>query len=336
MALEISASMRAVLIKNPGQESELQIVECLTPSPGAGKVLIKTEAAGVNRADLMQRMGSYPPPPGVTDIPGLEVSGYVVAVGEGVRKPAINDHVCALLSGGGYADYCIAESSLCLPIPNNINSIQAAALPEAIFTVWSNVFMRGKLQPGETLLVHGGTSGIGTMAIQLGIQFGSRVIATSGSLEKCEYCAALGADPINYREEDFASRVMDLTHGKGVDVILDIMGASHMTGNLLTLADKGRLVIIALQGGIKCEINLLPLILKRISVTGSTLRGQSLSDKSQLAETILKNVWPLVRSGQISPQVHSIFPLSKAQQAHDVMMSSQHMGKLILSLNPPP
>ena len=331
MTASLPATMKAIAIKAPGDASVLEMVERPLPCPGVGEVLIKVMAAGVNRPDLMQRRGLYPPPPGASDIPGLEIAGKIVAVGESVEDRAPGDAVCALVTGGGYAEYCLAATPLCLTVPPRLSFVEAAALPEALFTVWSNMFDRGGLQPGETLLVHGGTSGIGTTAIMLARLHGIRVLATAGGPEKCEACSALGAEAIDYQRENFSDRVMSLTDDRGVDVILDIIGGPYLTRHLEVLAPEGRLVIIAVQGGPKAEMNLLPIMLKRLTVTGSTLRPRSLAEKAHLASIIRQQIWPWVHSGKLRPVIDSTFGLEEAAKAHQRMESSQHIGKIVLT-----
>jgi len=321
--------MRAIEIK----DQCLSITERGIPVPSEGQVLVKVVASGVNRPDIMQRKGLYPPPPGVSDIPGLEIAGTVAALGKGVSQLKTGDSVCALVTGGGYAEYCLASASLCLPIPEGLSFVQAAALPETFFTVWSNVFDRAQLSANETLLVHGGSSGIGTTAIQLARAFNARVIVTAGSDAKCEFCLALGADvAINYKERDFVDAVNEFTGQKGADVILDIIGGDYLPRNLKCMAFDARLVQIALQNGVKAEINLLPLMLKRLTLTGSTLRARDDVFKAAIAGKLLTKVWPLLASGQIKPVIHSTFALSDAAKAHELMESSQHIGKIILEI----
>ena len=326
--------MRAISITQPGDVSILEVQEQPLPQPGREEALIRVAASGINRPDILQRRGLYPAPPGTSEIPGLEVAGIVVALGENVKTLAIGDLVCALVTGGGYAEYCLAAASLCLPVPPNLGCIQAAALPEALFTVWSNVFVRGQLKPGETLLVQGGGSGIGTTAIQLARQFGARVLATAGSEEKCAVCRTLGAESINYRENEFKNRVMALTGGKGVNLILDIIGGPYFSQHLELLAPDGRLVIIAVQDGPKATVNLMPILLKRLTVTGSTLRPRSLAEKSALAEALREEVWPLLETGRIRPIIHQTFPLEGVREAHALMESNRHIGKIILTVDP--
>lgn len=325
--------MRAIQITTPGGPEVLQATQLPTPLPVAGEVLIRVAAAGVNRPDVMQRMGLYPPPPGASELPGLEVAGTIVAVGAGVKNWRVSDRVCALVTGGGYAEYCPAAAPLCLPVPEGLSLTEAAALPETFFTVWTNLYDRARLQPGETLLVHGGASGIGTTAIQLAKAFGSIVYTTCGSNEKCLFCARLGADAaINYRSEDFAVRVQELTDGRGVDVILDLVGGPYLQQNLRSLAMNGRLVVIAVQGGPKSEINLLPFLLRRLTLTGSTLRPRSVAEKAAIAVALEREVWPLLATRQIRPVIHAVLPLERAAEAHRMMEAGEHMGKIVLAV----
>ena len=311
----------------------LKPVQRAIPTPSANQVLIKVAAAGVNRPDVMQRQGLYPPPPGASDIPGLEVAGTIQALGDNIHHLNKGDKVCALVTGGGYAEYCLASAALCLPMPKKLSFTQAAALPETFFTVWSNVFDRVQLQSGETLLVHGGTSGIGTTAIQLANAFNTKVIVTTGSEAKCEFCLQLGADAaINYKIQDFVEEVKRLTDNKGVDVILDMIGGDYFSRNLKCMADDARLVQIAIQNGPKAEINLLPVMLKRLTITGSTLRARDNAFKAAIAKQLFEKVWPLLESGKIKPVIHSTFALTDAAKAHQLMESSQHIGKIILTL----
>jgi len=311
----------------------LKPVKRAMPAPSANQVLIKVEAAGVNRPDIMQRKGLYPPPPGASDIPGLEVAGTIQALGGNITHLHKGDRVCALVTDGGYAEYCLASAALCLPVPDGLSFTQAAALPETFFTVWSNVFDRAHLQPGETLLVHGGTSGIGTTAIQLAKAFNAKVIVTAGSEAKCEFCLHLSADAaINYKEQDFVEEINWLTDSKGVDVILDMVGGDYFPRNLKCMADDGRLVQIAIQSGPKAEINLLPVMLKRLTITGSTLRARDDAFKAAIAGKLLEQVWPLLASGAIKPVIHTTFALTDAAKAHQLMESSRHIGKIILTV----
>jgi len=323
--------MRVIEIARPGGPEVLVAAERATPEPGPGEVLIRVAAAGVNRPDVMQRLGRYPPPPGASDVPGLEVAGAVAAVGGSVPGWKAGDRVCALVSGGGYADYCAAPAPQCLPIPAPLDEVQAAALPETFFTVWTNVFERGRLAAGETLLVHGGSSGIGTTAIQLARAMGARVLATAGSKEKCDACLALGAlRAIPYRGEDFVAAVLQQTAGRGADVVLDMVGGAYVARDLEALAIDGRLVLIALQGGATAELSLLPLLQRRLTITGSTLRPRSVAEKGRIAEALRENVWPLLESGRVRPVIDSVFPLERAADAHRRMESGAHVGKIVL------
>jgi len=327
----IPQSMNYIQIEKHGDPGVLKLHSMPVPEPGPGEVLIKVAAAGVNRPDVMQRKGLYPPPPGATDVPGLEVSGTVVSVGQNVSKPPINSEVCALVTCGGYAEYCLAAASICLPVPEKISLVNAAGIPETFFTVWTNVFKRGQLKAGESLLVHGGSSGIGTTAIQLGKAFGATVYTTAGTSDKCEFCNNLGADAaINYREQDFSEEIKRLTEGKGVNVILDMVGGPYFPKNIRLLADEGRLVQIALMQGSKAEVDFRSLLLKRVTLTGSTLRPRSVEEKTKIAQALQKNVWPLLESGAIRPIIHQTFPLKQASEAHRLMESSTHIGKILL------
>jgi len=332
MSENIPTTMQAIEIAEAGGPEVLRISNFPVPEPGDGEVLIKVIAAGVNRPDVMQRLGLYPPPPGAPDIPGLEVAGAVAALGPDASGVQEGDTVCALVIGGGYAEYCVAPASLCLPVPEALSTMQAAAIPETFFTVWTNVFDRGRLTSGESLLVHGGSSGIGTTAIQLAKAFGSTIYVTAGSEEKCQACLELGADAaINYRDEDFVERISELTKERGVDVILDMVGGDYLPRNLESLAVEGRIVQIALQGGAKVEMNLLPIMLKRLTLTGSTLRPRTVAQKAMIAHSLREKVWPLLESGKVRPIIHATFPLAQASEAHRLMESSQHIGKIVLS-----
>ena len=323
--------MNYIQIEKHGDPEVLKLHSMPVPEPGPGEVLIKVAAAGVNRPDMMQRKGLYPPPPGATDVPGLEVSGTVVSVGQNVSEPTINSEVCALVTCGGYAEYCLAAASICLPVPEKISLVNAAGIPETFFTVWTNVFKRGQLKAGESLLVHGGSSGIGTTAIQLGKAFGATVYITAGTSDKCEFCNNLGADAaINYREQNFSEEINRLTEGKGVNVILDMVGGPYFPKNIRLLADEGRLVQIALMQGSKAEVDFRSLLLKRVTLTGSTLRPRSVEEKTIIAHALQKNVWPLLESGAIRPIIHETFPLKQASEAHRLMESSAHIGKILL------
>ena len=330
----LNSNMKVVEISEYGDADVLDIAERPIPEPASGEVLIKVAAAGLNRADVMQRNGQYPPPPGASDLLGLEVSGIVEAIAADAFGVSVGDEVCALLAGGGYAQYCTAPASSCLPIPKSLNIIEAGAVPETFFTVWTNVFMRGNLKEGERILVHGGTSGIGTTAIQLAAAIGARVCATAGSKEKCDATIELGADyAINYREFDFVEEIKTWTSGQGVDVILDIVGGAYFPKNIKCLASEGRLVIIATQGGLKAEINVLPIMLKRLTVTGSTLRSRTVSEKSKIAEELKKHAWPLLDSGEVKPIIDSIFPMAQVREAHRRLESGSHIGKVLLQMN---
>jgi putative PIG3 family NAD(P)H quinone oxidoreductase len=325
--------MLAVEIREPGPPDVLTPVDRPKPAAGAGEVLIKVAAAGVNRPDVMQRMGRYPPPPGAPDIPGLEVAGTIEAVGPGVIDWKTDDRVCALVAGGGYAEYCVAPAPQCLPIPRGLDFIKAAAIPETFFTVWTNVFERGRLAPGEAILVHGGSSGIGTTAIQLARAFGARAFATAGSAAKCAACESIGAERcFNYRETDFVGAVREATGDRGVDVILDMVAGDYVPRNLEALAVDGRLVIIGLQGGATAQIDANSILRRRLTITGSTLRPRTVEEKGAIATALRQRVWPLIESGAVRVIVHATFPLRNAAEAHRVMESSAHIGKLVLTI----
>ncbi len=324
--------MRCIEISEPGGPEVLTPVERPDPVPGAGEVLIAVAAAGVNRPDILQRGGRYPPPPGASDIPGLEVAGTIAAVGPGVTDWRVGDQVCALVAGGGYATLCVAPAPQCLPIPAGMDLVTAAAIPETFFTVWSNVFQRGGLKRGEDALFHGGTSGIGTTAIQLAAARGARVFATAGSDEKCRACEQLGAaHAINYRTEDFVKAVNDLTGKRGVNLILDIMGGDYFARNLAALAVDGRLVQIGLMGGDTGTVDLRRILGRRLTVTGSTLRPRSVEEKGLIARELRREVWPLLEQGTVRPIVYRTFPLTEAPAAHRLMESSEHVGKIVLT-----
>jgi putative PIG3 family NAD(P)H quinone oxidoreductase len=323
--------MTAIEIREPGEPDVLVPVERPTPVPAADEVLIRVAAAGVNRPDVFQRRGRYAPPPGASDIPGLEVSGVIDTLGPGVAEWRVGDAVCALVTGGGYAEYCVAPAPQCLPVPRGMTIATAGAIPETFFTVWTNVFQRGRLQPDESILVHGGSSGIGTTAIQLATATGSRVFATAGSTEKCAACERLGAERcINYRDEDFVTAVRALTGSRGVDVILDMIGGDYFARNIDALAMEGRLVGIATLHGVKAEVNLQTIMGRRLTITGSTLRPRPIADKAAIASELRQQVWPLLESGAVKPIIHASFPLREAAEAHRVMESSSHIGKLLL------
>jgi NADPH2:quinone reductase len=325
--------MIAIEISEPGGPEVLRPVERPIPQPGIGEVLIRVAAAGVNRPDVMQRKGMYPPPPGTSDLPGLEVAGVIERVGTGVAEWRGGDAVCALVAGGGYAEYCVAPAPQCLPVPRGVDMIAAAAIPETFFTVWTNVFERGRLQPGETVLVHGGTSGIGTTAIQLIAASGSGVYATAGSEEKCRACERLGAvRAVNYRTTDFVEAIKDLTGGRGVDLILDIIGAPYLDRNLRSLATDGRLVQIGVMGGSESTVDLRRLLGRRLTITGSTLRPRSVEEKGSIAVALRRQVWPLLDAGTVRPIVYRTVPLVDAAEAHRLMESSEHIGKIVLTV----
>lgn len=327
----VPATMTAIEIREPGGPEVLVPASRPVPEPGTGEVLIRVAAAGINRPDVLQRAGGYPPPPGASDIPGLEVAGEVVGLGDAVKGRKLGDKVMALVAGGGYAEYCTAPAAQCLPIPKGLDMIEAAAMPETFFTVWSNVFDRGRLTAGESILVHGGSSGIGTTAIQLAHAFGARVFTTAGSADKCAACEKLGAArAINYRDEDFVTVVRDLTGGAGVDVILDMVGGDYIARNIKALAPEGRLCQIAFLGGSKAEVDFLPMMLKRLTLTGSTLRPRPVEFKAAIARALEKNVWPLVEKGTVKPVLFKTLPLAQAAEAHRLMESSAHIGKIVL------
>jgi NADPH:quinone reductase len=332
MSTPIPEQMTAIEITAPGGPEVLRPVQRAVPRPSDGEVLIRVEAAGVNRPDVLQRRGQYPPPPGASDIPGLEVAGTVVEVGRAVARWAVADRVCALVAGGGYAEYCVAPGPQCLPIPENVDVVPAAAIPETFFTVWTNLFQRGALRPGERVLIHGGTSGIGTTAIQLAHVLGSTVFATAGSEEKCDACRRLGASvAINYRETDFVDVIRRETNGSGVDVILDIMGGDYFNRNLDCLAPDGRLVQIGLLGGATTTLDLGRVMRRRLTITGSTLRVRTVEAKGALARDVELNVWPLLSAGRIAPVIDRTFPLTAASAAHQRMEAGEHIGKLVLT-----
>ena len=327
----IPQTMTAVEIREPGPPQALRAVQRPVPEPAPFEVLIQVAAAGVNRPDVLQRKGVYPPPTGVTDIPGLEVAGEVVRQGEGVHEPALGAKVCALVARGGYAEYVIAPTVQCLPVPPSLTLEQAAVLPETFFTVWHNVFERARLRSGETLLVHGGASGIGTTAILLGKAFDARVIVTAGTAQKCAACRDLGADvAINYREGDFVEATLRATDGKGADVILDMVGGDYLPRNAAAAAVEGRIAVIATQGGNKAELDLRPLMVKRLTISASTLRAQPIANKGRIAAALRQSVWPLFETRGLKPVIHARFPLADAAGAHRLMESDTHIGKIVL------
>jgi len=331
--MNLPATMNAVEITTPGGPEVLRMVTRPLPELRPGEVLIRVAAAGVNGPDLFQRRGAYPPPPGASDLPGLEVAGTVVAVAKDVQRPKIGEDVCALVAGGGYAEYCAAPAGLCLAVPNGLSLVEAASLPETFFTVWSNVFDRGRLGPNETLLVQGGASGIGVAAIQMAATLGHRVFATAGSSEKCAACERLGAEKaINYKSEDFVAVVKGLTDNRGVDVVLDMVAGDYVPREIRSLAADGRLVIIALLGGAKGEADYAAVMLKRLTITGSTLRPRSVEFKAAIAQNLQQIIWPLIEAGKIKPVVHATFPLFDAAKAHALMESRAHIGKIVLTV----
>lgn len=325
--------MRAIEITQPGKPDVLRLCERPVPVPQAGEVLIKVHAAGINRPDVLQRLGKYPVPPGASELPGLEVAGEIVDGDYAAAGFAKGDLVCALVQGGGYAEYCTAPAGQCLPIPKGLSPLEAASLPETYFTVWTNVFDRAGLAPGESLLVQGGSSGIGVTAIQLAAALGHRVFATAGTDEKCRACEQLGAERgINYRNEDFARVVKELTGGKGVDVILDMVAGDYLPREIDCLADDGRIALIALLGGAKAEIDLGQVLRRRLSISGSTLRPRPVAFKAAIARSLRERVWPLFEQGKLRPVIHQTFPLEQAADAHALMESSTHVGKIVLEL----
>ncbi len=330
--MSLPDTMRQIRFDGSGGPEVIAVETVAVPKPGPGQVLIEVVAAGVNRPDVMQRLGQYPPPKGATEIPGLEVGGRIAALGEGVSGLSEGDEVCALVISGGYAEFVVAEAGQVLPKPGPLSLIEAAALPETVFTVYSTVIQRGRLRQGERFLVHGGSSGIGSTAIQIAKAHGAVVYATAGSAEKCRFCEELGADAaIDYREADFAEEIKRLTEGRGVDVILDMVGAAYLAKNIASLAVEGRLVQIAFMQGYKAEsVNLTPIMLKRLTITGATLRAQPKENKAAIADRLRAEIWPRVEAGTIRPIVHETFPLEDAARAHALMESSAHLGKIML------
>jgi NADPH2:quinone reductase len=329
----LPAEMTVIAIRAPGAPDVLVPEQRPMPRPGSGEILVKVAAAGVNRPDVMQRKGLYPPPPGAPDIPGLELAGEVVAVGDGVKRWKLGDNVTALVAGGGYATYCLAHESNALPLPPGLTAVEAAAIPETFFTVWSNLFDRGALRNGETALIHGGTSGIGTTAIQLAKAFGARVVATAGSDEKCAACRKLGADlAVNYKTQDFVAEAKSFTGGKGVNVVLDIVGGDYIERNFEAAAMDGRILQIAFQGSPKATVDFRRLMLKRLTHTGSTLRSRPVTEKAAIAQAIETNVWPLIAAGKVKPVIFKTFPLAQAAAAHALMETNAHIGKIVLTV----
>lgn len=330
---EIPDEMNAIDPAGPGGPEVLELVRRPVPEPGPDEVLVRVAAAGVNRPDVLQRRGLYPPPPGAPSIPGLEIAGAIVDMGDGVAMEIHGMPVCALVAGGGYAEYAVVHADMCLPVPEGLSMVQAAAMPETLFTVWTNLFERAYARDGETVLVHGGTSGIGTMAIALAKLFGLRILVTCGSDEKCARAEALGADgAINYREQDFAEAVKDFTGGRGVDIVLDMVGGDYFPRNIACLADDGRHVSIAVQRGVEADLNLFDIMRRRLTITGSTLRPRSAEFKSLVAQELLASVWPHVESGELKPVIDTTFPLAEAADAHRRMEAGQHVGKIVLTI----
>jgi len=329
----VPLEMTVVEIAAPGGPEQLKMAKRPVPKPGDEEVLVKVAAAGVNRPDVMQRQGRYPPPPGASDLPGLEIAGEIAALGPRVSGMSIGDKVTALLPGGGYAGYAIAAARLCLPVPAGMSMVEAAAVPETFFTVWTNLFDRGRCKAGDTVLIHGGTSGIGTTAIQLAAAWGARVFATAGSEDKARACERLGAvRGINYRTEDFVEVMRAETQGKGVDVTLDMVAGTYVARNLDIAALEGRIVVISLLGGSKAEVNMGMILTKRLTLTGSTLRTRTVAQKAEVADSVRKNVWPLLASGRVRPVIHATFPLAQASEAHRLMETSNHIGKIVLTV----
>jgi NADPH:quinone reductase len=325
--------MSVIEIAAPGGPEQLRLTTRPVPRCGEGEVLVRVAAAGVNRPDVMQRQGRYPPPPGASDLPGLEISGEIAAIGPGVSGLSPGERVLALLPGGGYAQYAVAAAPLCLPVPDGVTMIEAGAIPETYFTVWTNLFQRGGCKSGDTVLIHGGTSGIGTTAIQLGTAFGARVFATAGSPQKCRVCEQLGAARgIDYSKEDFVEVIRAETSGAGVDLILDMVAGAYVARNIDAAAIEGRIVTISLLGGARAEINMGLIMQKRLTLTGSTLRTRTIAQKAIVAEAVRKNVWPLLKAGRAKPVIHASFPLAQAAAAHALMESSQHIGKIVLTM----
>jgi NADPH:quinone reductase len=330
---QLPTTMTAIEIDGFGGPEVLKPTTLPMPMPGAGEVLIAVSAAGINRPDVHQREGNYAPPPGASDIPGLEVAGTIVATGLGVHHLAVGEEVCALVAGGGYATYVVAPAPQVLPVPRGLTLIEAAALPETYFTVWTNLFERGALKPGESVLIHGGSSGIGTTAIQLAKQFGARIFVTAGSREKCQACEKLGADvAIEYKREDFAEVIKTRTTGRGVDVILDMIGGDYLQRNINSLAVDGRLVSIAYLRGARVEINFMPVMRNRLTITGSTLRPRTVEQKGAIAAALREKVWPLIEKGVVKPLIERTFPLAEAAEAHRLLESSVHIGKIVLTV----
>lgn len=331
--MALPQTMKQVRFSGAGGPEVIEIETAPVPQPGPGQVLIEVTAAGINRPDCLQRGGGYPPPPGATQVPGLEISGHIVAVGDGIAEARIGEAVCALVISGGYAQYAVADEPLCLPVPKPLSLLEAGGLPETYFTVYDNVFTRGRLKAGETILIHGGSSGIGSTAIQLAKNAGATVYATAGSAEKCDFCRSLGADEaIDYRASDFVEEVKRLTEGRGVDVVLDMVGGPYIQRNLGILALEGRLVQIAFLQSSRADLDLMNVMLRRLTLTGSTLRARSVALKAEIAAHLRRDVWPLLEAGTVRPIIHATFPLEQARQAHGLMESSAHLGKIMLEL----
>ena len=331
--MSVPLEMTVIEIAAPGGPEQLKPNKRPVPQPGDQEVLVRVAAAGVNRPDVMQRQGRYPPPPGASDLPGLEVAGEIAALGPNVSGLSVGDKVTALLAGGGYAEYAIAAAPLCLPVPSGISMVEAAAIPETFFTVWTNLFDRGRCKAGDTVLIHGGTSGIGTTAIQLAAAWGARVFATAGSDDKARACERLGAARgINYRTEDFVEVIRAATGGAGVDVTLDMVAGSYVARNLEIAALEGRVVMISLLGGSRAEVNIALILTKRLTLTGSTLRSRTVAQKAQVAEAVRKNIWPLLAAGRVRPVIYATFALAEAAAAHRLMETSNHIGKIVLTV----
>ena len=332
--MQVPTTMRQARFRGAGGPEVVVIEEAAVPRPGPGQVLVKVAAAGINRPDCLQRAGKYPPPPGATDVPGLEISGTIVAVGDGVDGGVIGTQTCALVISGGYAEYAVAELPLCLPVPRGLSLLEAGGIPETYFTVYDNVFTRGRLARGERILIHGGSSGIGSTAIQLAREAGATVFATAGTDEKCAFCRTLGASAaINYRSGDFVAEIKALTDNAGVDVVLDMVGGPYIARNLSILAIEGRLVQIAFLQPSVAEVNFMPIMLKRLTMTGSTLRPRSVALKAAIADRLRAHVWPLLDAGRVRPVIDRVFPLDQAREAHALMESSAHLGKIVLKVS---